>query len=142
MDGKSWQLLLIVRDHRGAIEYDLSARFAGRCPHGLRSVGDTITLPELARLVELLIKDPSSALTASVADWEYPMSREALLLADLFDLTHSMAWGQSGGKGQRPKAYPRPFASKGASRHRGKPRPLSEMRARLLEKFGRAPAVD
>lgn len=141
MDGGIWGLLVLARDHRGAVEYDLSTRFPSRCPRGLRSVGDTITLTELARLVAILRNDPSSAIVAALSGWEYPMSREALVLADLFDLTHSMAWAQGGGKGSRPKPYPRPFSSKAAGRQRGKPRPLAEMQARLREKFGRAPSI-
>lgn len=38
-------------------------------------------------LVERLALDTSSHLCAAIKGWDYPLSREALILADLFDLT-------------------------------------------------------
>ena len=35
----------------------------------------------------ILRSDPSSAISAALEGWDYPISREALLLADLYDLT-------------------------------------------------------
>lgn len=61
-------------------------------------------LGEAWRLVQVLHRDPSSAIGAAVSGWRYPLSAEALLLADLFDLMHHVH-----GKG-RPKPHPiRPF---------------------------------
>lgn len=47
-----------------------------------------MSITEAARQVAWLAKDPSTALAASVAGWEHPISREAVVLADIFDLVH------------------------------------------------------
>lgn len=128
MDGKSWGLLGLIRQYRGAIEYDISTRFPGRCPLGLRSVGTTVTLSELARLVEILRADPSSALAAAVEGWDHPVSREAAVLMDLWDLEYA----KTGAK--KRERYRRPWST--ADRHvHGKPRPLSEV-AEVLNRYG------
>ena len=62
---------------------------------------------EAFRLAHVLSRDPSSAVAASVQGWQYPLSRDAMTLADLFDLQH-----QSKSK-RKPKAYPRPWADSG-----------------------------
>ena len=49
-----------------------------------------------------LINDPSSHVAASLQGWSYPWTREAFVLADLFDLLH-----RANAK-QKPRAYPRP----------------------------------
>lgn len=50
-------------------------------------MGQRITLAEVARLVVILRRDPSSAIAAALEGWDYPISRETLVLADLYDLT-------------------------------------------------------
>jgi len=58
---------------------------------------------ELVDLIDGLMRDPSSRLHATLAGWEFPVSREWLLLADLFDM-------QLATKSKRtPKPYPRPL---------------------------------
>lgn len=54
-------------------------------------------------LVQSLMSDPSSWLYAALVDWDYPVSREWLILADHFDLTHSAH------SKRRPKPHPRPW---------------------------------
>lgn len=83
MDGGIWGLLGLIRSHRGAVEYDLRHRFQ----LSLRDVGQTISLSEVARLVTILQADPSSAIASKLAGWDYPISREALAILDLYDLT-------------------------------------------------------
>ena len=63
-----------------------------------------MTLIEAARLSAILRNDPSSAIAAAVEGWAYPISREAMLLADIFDIQHA-----SKAK-KRPKPYPRPWS--------------------------------
>ena len=67
---------------------------------------------EALRLSQLLARDPSTWLCASVSRWEGPRSTEWLVLADLFDLTHA---ANSDPK-KRPKPYPRPYPPEGAIR--------------------------
>lgn len=102
MAGGIWRLLGVVSAHRGAIEYDFRHRFG----LGLRDVGGALTIAEAARLVTQLLADPSSAVYAAAAGWDYPLSIEALILLDQFDLEHMSAWARGGGKGRRPKPHP------------------------------------
>ena len=81
MDGGIFGLLGLIARHRGAVEYDLRARFG----LGLRDVGDRVTIFEVARLVVILRNDPSSAIAAALEGWDYPISREALAILDLYD---------------------------------------------------------
>lgn len=45
-----------------------------------------MTWGEALRLVRKLQADPSSWVAASIAGWRYPISHEALVLADIFDV--------------------------------------------------------
>lgn len=63
----------------------------------------------------ILRHDPSSAITAALEGWDYPISREALILADLFDLEHM---ANSDPKKSRPKPHPmRPWKDQRRERH-------------------------
>lgn len=104
------QLLDLIEEHRGAIEYDFRSRFQ----IGAHEIGGEIGWGEALRLVRILRSDPSSMLATAVEDWEYPFSREAAIFADLYDLEHAKA-----GVKQR-KPYPRPFKTKGRSQTWGK----------------------
>lgn len=65
-----------------------------------------MSLGEAWRLTLQLGQDPSSAVAAALARWDHPLSREALLLADLFDLEHTV------NARTRPKPHPmRPFTA-------------------------------
>jgi hypothetical protein len=81
-----WEKLGAPRTPEGAprgVEYDFRTRFG--C--GLNVIGRDMTLAEAARHAERFRADPSSALAAEIEGWEYPISREALTLMDLWDLT-------------------------------------------------------
>lgn len=41
-------------------------------------------------MLKILRADPSSAFAAALEGWEHPISREALVLMDLFDLEHAV----------------------------------------------------
>lgn len=109
MDGKSWGLLGVLRDHRGVVEYDFRTRFGV----GLNIIGRGMSLSEAARLVEIIRADPSSALAAEIEGWAHPVSREAAVLMDLWDLT-AIATGT-----KRPPRYERPWKQKGESSRHG-----------------------
>ena len=77
-----------------------------------------MTLAEAARLATTLAADPSSASFAAITGWSHPISREALILMDLFDL--DMATATAGSKGRKPKPHPgRPWkpSDKTTKRH-------------------------
>lgn len=61
---------------------------------------------EAIRLAEQLITDPSSHVAAAVSDLEHPVSREVVVLMDLFDLQHRSKTTR------RPQPYPRPWAKR------------------------------
>lgn len=69
--------------------------------------------PEAVDLARVIHADPSSAVAAAALGWEYPLSREALILLDLFDLEHAA------NTSKRPKPHPmRPKAqTKQSSRY-------------------------
>lgn len=69
---------------------------------------------EAWRLTLQLVRDPTSSIGAAVAGWDYPTTHEALILADLFDLTHTV------NARTRPKSHPlRPFTSTDKKRRMG-----------------------
>ena len=90
MDGGIFGFLGLIAGHRGAVEYDWRTRFG--C--GLRSIGTDMSLSEAARLAQTLLADPSSATAAALQGWSHPISREALVLMDIFDLDHQVAAGK------------------------------------------------
>lgn len=131
-------LLDLIEEHRGAVRYDWRTRLGSSA-----DLIGTAAMPwgEAVDVIRVLRADPSSMIAAALAGWTHPVSREALVLADLFDLTHMLAWGQNGGKGPKPKPYPRPWKQQTPGRQYGKARPLSELQARLRARFGRAPEI-
>lgn len=72
-----------------------------------------MTITEAARLVSLLAEDPTSQVHAALAGWGYPVSREAMAVADLFD-----AFARANYKKFEP--YPRPWETKPKGRTVGK----------------------
>ncbi len=96
--GGIFALLDLIEEHRGAVEYDWRARF-----HlGLHVVPEEMSWGEAYRLAVTLTHDPSSMLAAALADLSHPVSREWLVMADLFDLI-----GEAAPFKKAPK-YPRP----------------------------------
>lgn len=77
-------LLGLIEEHYAALSYDWRHRFG----LGLESIVDgTLSWREAWGLVERLALDPASHLCAAINGWDYPLSREAMALADLYDLT-------------------------------------------------------
>ena len=54
-------------------------------------------------LTLMLLRDPESRLQAAIAEWEHPVSREWILMAETFDLAHAVA------SKRKPKPLPRPW---------------------------------
>lgn len=74
------RLLDLAEEHRPAIEYDWRNRFGIKFdpPNGT-------DWGEACRLASVLLRDPSSALAASVAGWPHPVTREWVALKALYD---------------------------------------------------------
>lgn len=120
-------LLDLIEEHRGPLEYDWRARFG--LP--LSVVGtDAMTWGEAARLVTILASDPSSMTAASVGGWDYPTTREALVMMDLFDLQH-----MSKSK-KKPKPYPRPWKAAAARTRVGRTSMTTEQIDAVLRRHG------
>lgn len=66
-----------------------------------------VALRELLPLVRMLHRDPSSWLFAAVNEWDHPVTREYLALADSYDAFAQVHTR----KGQKAKPYPRPFTA-------------------------------
>ncbi len=132
MDGGSWALLTVLRDYRGAVEYDFRTKFH----RGLRIIGEDMSLAEAARHVKRWLADPSSAVGAEVGSLEHPVSRELLVLMDIWDLEAA----KSGAK--RPPIYPRPWKQATQTKTRGDAagRTPDQVKAMLKEQFGQPEA--
>lgn len=91
--------------HRAAFEYDWRNRF--HVP--LSVVGRSMSWGEAFRLTKILADDPSSRIMAAIRGWDYPIEVVDVTLRQHLDLMHHIAWKFSGGKGQAPPPYPRPW---------------------------------
>ncbi|WP_028474093.1 hypothetical protein [Nocardioides alkalitolerans] len=94
-----------------------------------------MTITEAARLVHQLMVDPGSHTFAAANEWTYPMSREAIVTADLFDLQHASKTGK-----KKPDPYPRPWPDpkkqKQTSRHGDAAGRSPEQVGEILKGFG------
>lgn len=104
--GKIAALLRLVNEHETAIEYDWRVRFG--LGFGAVFTGE-VTWGEAWSLTSELLRDPSSHLAAAVAGWVHPWSREAAVLADLYD-AFVMA-NTDKRRRSSVKPYPRPWKS-------------------------------
>jgi hypothetical protein len=104
--------------HRGAFDYDWRNRFS--LPF---DPPWSMDWAETWRLMLVLASDPSSQVAPALAGWKHPLSRESIVLLDLFDLQHT-----SKAK-RRPKAYPRPWDAEKKSYGKGTAVSLAEYRA-------------
>lgn len=82
---------------------------------------------EAWRLTQILVRDPASQVCAAVQGWDSPRSREWFLIADLFDLTHSV------NSKRRPERYPRPGD---VPKHFGKTNLSNEQVFAVLRTYG------
>lgn len=64
---------------------------------------------EALRHTHTLAGDLSSHVGAALSGLKYPVTREAVVLMDLYDLEHHIAWAEAGGKGSAPRPYERPW---------------------------------
>lgn len=95
-----------------------------------------MTLTEAVRLVQILRDDPSSATACAIEGWSHPVSREAAILMDLWDLEHAKA-------GTKEKArYPRPWPERGEVTRYGDRKGRSDAEViEILRRHGHQPPV-
>jgi hypothetical protein len=87
----------LIDERRQAITYDWHARFG----QPVAAIGST-SMPwaEAVALAQVIHVDPSSMLSAAALGWDYPLTREALISLDTFDLLHAA------NTSKRPKPHP------------------------------------
>lgn len=124
-------LLELWEEHRGAFEYDWRARF--HLP--LSDVPERMSWGEAWRVTHVLLGDPSSHAAAAVAGWEFPVTREWLVLADVVDVLLA----SNARKGRKPKPYPRPKPNGRKSRPR--PTVAPEVAIAALRQAGHTAAL-
>jgi hypothetical protein len=117
-------LLVLIRRHRGAYEFDWRTRFG--VP--LSDVPERMSWGEAVRLSRELAHEPTSHVAAALAGWEYPVSREWVALRAVH--------ARLGGK----KDHPLPAPWERASKIRGESLSIDayrERRAKIAEQSGR-----
>lgn len=110
------QLLELIEEHPAAFRYDwrtrlglpIEALFDGR-----------MSWADAWAVTTELARDPSSRIGAALAGWSHPMPREALVLADLYDL--QLAANTDKKKRGQAKPYPRPWKTKDSGRRSTRP---------------------
>lgn len=104
-------LTALIDEHQAAFDYDWRTRF--HLPASV--IGEDMGWDEAIRLAGILRADPSSMLAASMEGWTHPVSREALILMDQFDLDMAVNSGK-----KTPQPHPgRPWKQKGEARKFG-----------------------
>lgn len=72
-----------------------------------------------------LLRDPSSWLQASIAGWDFPVTREWIVGAHTYDLLHAV------NSKKTPKPYPTPWPNENTKRLGRSNRPTNEVLAQL-----------
>lgn len=104
-------LLELIEERPTAVAYDWRTRFH----MGIEDLPEKMGWGEAVGHVRILRADPSSMIAAAIEGWTHPISREALILMDLYDLDMRVAVG---GK-KSPKPHPgRPYSMDVKSRER------------------------
>jgi hypothetical protein len=62
-------------------------------------------MDELFLLVPMMLKDPSSWLSASIQSWKHPITFEWAILAGIYDMTATV----NTQKGRKPNLWPKPW---------------------------------
>lgn len=115
----------ILSKHPSEVVYDLRVL----CGVGIGQVSPR----ELWHLVIGLLRDTRSWLFAAEAGWDYPVSREWLVTADLFDV---FTRANTPKRYQRTwKPHPRPFQTE--KRYGGRKKNVSRSAAEVRALFGR-----
>ena len=122
-------LVSLVDQHHVELEYDWRTRF--QLP--LRSVFDgTLTWRESCALLKGLLTDPTSRIAAKVSGLDHPWSREAAILADVWDLLAAV----NADPKKSPPTYPRPVPKRLQGKHSQRPTVSKDIIRRALEARG------
>lgn len=100
------KLCELIAEHPAELAYDFRSRFS----LGINEIGISVRLDEAVMLTSVLLRDPSSWLQAQKFGWQYPVTREWMILANTFDLDFAIA------AGKKAKPYPTPWPNTSANR--------------------------
>lgn len=113
----------LIEEHTSEIAYDFRERF------GVSSsqIGHSVSYTEALLLINILSRDPSSWLSAARRKWDYPVSREWMVMANLVDVM------VAANSKKKPKPSPRPWPKEGENRIGKKSQNRDEVIKRLNE---------
>lgn len=114
------RLLEILEAHPAEVAYDFRSRFN----LSTEQIGDGVTYLEAIYLVAVLMRDPSSWLQAAESDWDYPVSREWIVLTHTYDLHAAV-------NSKKPKPYPKPWPDENTTKIGSKRQDRNTVEARL-----------
>lgn len=112
----------IIAEHTSEIAYDFRTQFN----LSIFDAGDKYTWLEAVHLVAILLRDMSSWTHASVSEWEYPVSREWIVNAHVYDLLAAV------NSKKKPKPYPTPWPEAGLNKIGGK---IKQDRKTVIERL-------
>ena len=98
-NGGILKLRELIEEHPAELAYDFRTRFN----LSFEAIGVELSWMESIYLVSVLLRDPGSWLTAAKSDWNFPVSREWMVLAHSYDL-HAAVNSKN-----KPKPYPAPW---------------------------------
>lgn len=100
----------LIRQHRGAFEYDWRTRFG----MPISAIPGDMAWDEALRMLKILGDDPTSQVAAALSKWAFPASWDYIALADLIDVqTSKVKWRR------KPKSYRRPWDKRPVVHGRG-----------------------
>lgn len=104
--GGSLRLRRLINDYPAELASDLRSNYH----FSIDDIGKSVTILEATLLVRMLLRKPDSALQAALAGWDFPVSREWVVLAHLWDLTANI------NSKRKVKPYPNPFKNNATTR--------------------------
>ncbi|WP_065962828.1 hypothetical protein [Curtobacterium sp. UCD-KPL2560] len=81
----------------------------------LNARGEVVDHMLVDRLLRVATREPSSVLYAAQHGWDFPVSREWMAAADLFDAVQTLI-KVTAGSNRKPKPYPRPWPDSASNR--------------------------
>ena len=103
-------ILQLVTELSGEHETALTRDFRELFHVSIHDVGGPVPYDEAAHLLKALRSDPSSWYHAAIGGWDYPITREGIVLMELWDL--ELRKGLSKKQRNKFKAFPRPWPAK------------------------------
>lgn len=101
LSGGILRLRELIEEHPTELAYDFRHRFQ----ISIFEIGKSVTWLEAIMLVSVLVRDPNSWIQSAMSKWDYPVTREWIVLSHVFDLLAAV------NSKKKPKPYPTPWPS-------------------------------